>query len=372
MKIIHIVENLNTGAVENWLVNIFLEARIKEPHIEWTFYCILGKPGRLDGIVLSNGGEIIYSPVKISNKISFLKHLRGTLIKGNYDIIHSHHDYLSGFYLLAAFNLGINRRILHVHNTDKGLPVSNCILEFFLLKLFWVITYFYNDLILCISKDVKQSFVGMDWLKKSRILYYGIKLDRFQSPVNDCLFKSENGIESNTKLLLFVGRLNNLKNPIFLIHIMNYLVSMRNDIQAIIIGEGEQKKDILEAIKKFNLEEKIHLLGWRDNIHEWMMVSDLFIFPRKEYPKEGLGIVMLESQACGLRSLITNGIVKDVLISKHLNNILPLKDGAEKWAQKVVDLIDLPKENKQSAFALVKKSNFNLPIGLKKLVNYYE
>ena len=48
MKIIHIVENLDKGAVENWLVNIFIESRKTRPGWEWTFYCILGKEGRLD------------------------------------------------------------------------------------------------------------------------------------------------------------------------------------------------------------------------------------------------------------------------------------------------------------------------------------
>lgn len=102
MKIIHIVENLDKGAVENWLVSIFIESRKTNPALDWTFYCILGKSGRLDELVKANGGKIIYSPVSISLKIHFLRALRGTLKSGNFDIIHSHHDYLSGFYLLAS------------------------------------------------------------------------------------------------------------------------------------------------------------------------------------------------------------------------------------------------------------------------------
>ena len=92
MKIIHIVENLDKGAVENWLVNIFLESRKIRPDWEWTFYCILGKPGRLDENVRNAGARIIYSPVTVSNKLSFLKYLRIELKRGGYDILHAHHD----------------------------------------------------------------------------------------------------------------------------------------------------------------------------------------------------------------------------------------------------------------------------------------
>jgi hypothetical protein len=102
MKIIHIVENLDKGAVENWLVSIFIESRKIRPDWEWTFYCILGNEGRLDEKVRSAGGRIIYSPVTVSNKLAFLKNLRRELTKGRYDILHAHHDYLSGFYLLAS------------------------------------------------------------------------------------------------------------------------------------------------------------------------------------------------------------------------------------------------------------------------------
>ena len=59
MKLLHIVENLDKGAVENWLVNVFLEIKKTRHDWKWTFFCILGRPGRLDKKVLEAGGEII-------------------------------------------------------------------------------------------------------------------------------------------------------------------------------------------------------------------------------------------------------------------------------------------------------------------------
>ena len=47
-KIIHIVENLDRGAVENWLVRMFKHGLASGNSLDWTFYCILGKPGKLD------------------------------------------------------------------------------------------------------------------------------------------------------------------------------------------------------------------------------------------------------------------------------------------------------------------------------------
>jgi hypothetical protein len=39
-KIIHIVENLDRGAVENWLVRMFKHGLASGNSLDWTFYCI--------------------------------------------------------------------------------------------------------------------------------------------------------------------------------------------------------------------------------------------------------------------------------------------------------------------------------------------
>src|SRR5438034_10613038 len=117
MKILHIVENLHRGAVETWLVRMLEECRNLRPDDEWTFYCALGQPGRHDKQVRALGGRIIYSPVPFGKTFSFLRALRQTLKTERFDVMHCHHDLLSGFYLLAATGLPM-KRIVHVHNTD--------------------------------------------------------------------------------------------------------------------------------------------------------------------------------------------------------------------------------------------------------------
>src|ERR1700722_1937435 len=47
-RVVHIVENLNRGAVENWLVRMLGRARGCGIEVDWTFYCVVGLPGELD------------------------------------------------------------------------------------------------------------------------------------------------------------------------------------------------------------------------------------------------------------------------------------------------------------------------------------
>src|SRR5688500_15725269 len=112
----------------------------------------------LDNKVKNAGGKIIYSPVTISNKLAFLKNLREVLEAGQYDILHAHHDYLSGFYLTATIGLRFRKRFLHIHNTDKALPVGNKTLHNFLLSPFRSLALLLTDQVIGISRNTLEEF----------------------------------------------------------------------------------------------------------------------------------------------------------------------------------------------------------------------
>jgi glycosyltransferase involved in cell wall biosynthesis len=374
LRIIHIVENLDKGAVENWLVNIFLSSRKTRPDWHWTFYCILGKEGRLDEKVREAGGEIIYSPVIISHKISFLRHLRSVLKNGSYDIIHAHHDYLSGFYLLASAGIRFKKRILQIHNTDKALPVGNPHLHQVLLGPFRKLCFYFSDLIVGISEDTLIEFTGGKKLKrpKFKVLYYGIDLRRFEDNASPAEFRSNLGIPEHSKILLFVGRMNELKNPVYIIEILVALLKSRNDVYGVFVGKGDQEAIITKKAAELGIANHIRLLGWHDNISGIMKNADVFVFPRNEFPKEGLGLVVVEAQAAGLPMFITKGIVQDAIILEELAFYTDLNDPL-KWSEKISAVLNngAPISRKE-ALAKMKQSKFELNIATGNFVNLYE
>ena len=74
MKILQIVESLHNGAVENWLVNCFVEISKIKPDWQWTFFCIIENQGKLERLVKDNGGKVLKSQVTISDKKKFIEH----------------------------------------------------------------------------------------------------------------------------------------------------------------------------------------------------------------------------------------------------------------------------------------------------------
>lgn len=371
MRIIHIVENLNKGAVENWLVNVFIESRKTKPGWEWTFYCMLGNSGRLDEQVRQAGGNIIYAPCTVSSKIRFLQALRKTLKVGKYDIIHCHHDYLSGFYLLATYRINFKKRILHIHNNDAALPVGNKLLHNVLLKPFRWLGIHFSDVIVGISNDTLQQFVKGAKLEKKQttILYYGIDLKKFEKITDRTLLRQQLNLPIDSIVLLFSGRMNRFKNPVFVVDILNELLKYDKNYHSLFVGEGYLTKDVINKAAAFGISENVHIVGWRNDLADVMKSSDTFVFPRVEYPKEGLGLVVVEAQAAALPLFLSNGIVADAVEIPELVHFIQLNNNPSVWAQAI------QKSNKKisaiEALERMKMSRFSLPIATQNLLNLY-
>jgi glycosyltransferase involved in cell wall biosynthesis len=375
LRIFNIVENLDKGAVENWLVNVFLESRKIRPEWEWTFYCILGKEGRLDEKVRSAGGEIIYAPVSISHKVSFLRHLRKSLERTKFDILHSHHDYLSGFYLLASTGLKFKRRILQIHNTDKALPVGSKFLQKSLLEPFRKSGIYFSDLVVGISEDTLSEFMGEEGRKnkKTCILYYGIDLSPFTMASDYVEFRRDLGLPEDASILLYVGRMTELKNPVFVVDILGELLKIRENVYAVFVGSGDLESEIRQRANLKGISNHIRIVGWSDHPAGIMKNSNLFVFPRVEYPKEGLGLVVVEAQAAGLPMLITRGIVKDAIVINELVNYNSLENSANQWAEQVDQILsDGPPISKDEALKRMSNSKFEINNAARNLIALYE
>lgn len=373
MKILHVVENLDKGAVENWLVNVFEHSRKFQPDWEWTFYCLLNRPGILDERVKSLGGKIIFASYSISHRILFLKSFRALLLKEKYDIIHAHHDFLSGFYLFSTIGIKDLKVINHIHNADEIIPVGNSFLKYFLRYPLATFAGIFADKTIAISKFTLEKFESKQLIrsKYSGVVYYGIKLENFTKS-HEYNLRLELGISISTKILLFIGRLNQDKNPSFLLDIASKLIKHRSDFVLVFVGQGDQEKEIDFKAEFYNCNNLVYKLGWRNDVSQIMLDSDIFIFPRLKEPKEGLGLVVVEAQTAGLPILCTDGILDDAVVISELVFRLEL-DKVEDWVQTINSILNSPTIFEKSlAMTQMKNSSFEMEKATLNLLNLYE
>jgi glycosyltransferase involved in cell wall biosynthesis len=96
------------------------------------------------------------------------------------------------------------------------------------------------------------------------------------------------------KYILSVGRLTRQKNFKFLINFFSKIEKNYPELYLVIIGEGEIKNEILLLIKSLNLDKKILLLGYQNDIYKFMSESYCFIATSLW---EDPGFVMIEAAA---------------------------------------------------------------------------
>ncbi len=95
-------------------------------------------------------------------------------------------------------------------------------------------------------------------------------------------------------ILLSVGRLDSQKGYLDLIPTIPHLLKDFPNIYFLWAGDGEQKPKLINKLKEYGIQERVHFLGFRSDIPDLLMAADLFVFP-SHY--EGLPFAVLEAMA---------------------------------------------------------------------------
>jgi len=373
-KVLHIIESLDRGAVENWLVRMLAHGRRQGMELDWTFYCTLGREGALDEEVRALGGKVIHAPVQLSRKLAFARALRAELRAGAYDVLHGHHDLLNGVYLLAASGLPIRRRIVHAHNADENLLTPSPLKQLVYREPLRQTCLHMADRIVGISNHTLDTLLAGRTRQPGRdsVHYYGVDPTPFVAVAPDRDgFRRSIGVANDAQILLFGGRLTPEKNPIFTLDVLSELRRLAPRAIAVFAGAGAEDAGIISRAREMRLEDSVRLLGWRSDLPDVMACSDWFILPRPEAPMEGFGLAVVEAQLAGLHMLLSRGIPDDPLLPTASFCRLPLAAGPGEWARAAMALMDGPAPSRAAAVTALSNSPMDMDRALDALMELY-
>jgi N-acetylgalactosamine-N,N'-diacetylbacillosaminyl-diphospho-undecaprenol 4-alpha-N-acetylgalactosaminyltransferase len=124
--------------------------------------------------------------------------------------------------------------------------------------------------------------------------------------------------------ILAIGRLNRQKG--FDILIRSFAKSdLKNRIKLVILGEGEERKNLEELIAELKLKNQVLLFGKVDNPFIYMKYAKFFILSSRY---EGLPMVLLEALACGTPVITTDCETgpTDIVEDRENGLLVPVKD----------------------------------------------
>lgn len=280
-------------------------------------------------LIISMTGEIVNKPQSVEVEIvslnmvktlcSFFRAYRQARQIINIfqpNIVHSHMVHANIFSRLLNLSSHLPKLICTAHSINEGGGGRT---------LAYRLTDSLCDLSTNVSQEAVDVFIKNGVAPASRIIamHNGIDIDRFTFNMTSRIkLRAELNCNDDTLLLLAVGRLTPAKDYPNLLIAFRKLSTVYKNAKLVIIGVGEEQARLTAIVAELMLIERVHFLGLRQNVHEWMSAADLYVMSSAW---EGMPLVLLEAMACERVVVATDcGGVKEVVGDTGI--LVPAKD----------------------------------------------
>ena len=152
----------------------------------------------------------------------------------------------------------------------SGLPRFN-----FIRRFFWKLVFKEVCHITCPTNLTMIALQKLNFVKQEKI---SVLFDPIISPKEVVTKKKEKieDIKLSTNYYIAIGRLTKQKNFRFLIEVFKEFSKLNNN-KLIILGDGEEKKNLKKFIDETKIHNKVFLIGFKNNVFKYLKNSKCFI-----------------------------------------------------------------------------------------------
>lgn len=304
--------------------------------------------------------------VERGDKDAFRREIESVLSKG-FDVIHLHTSSWRGFFIeQVAMELGIKRVIVHSHST--GIDVAD---EIERVERTRIHNKFKEEFSFKYATDVCAcSKLAAEWLYGDNIPKERIKILPNAINAEKYIYNSKLREEMRRKLGVAdrivignVGRYSFQKNQEFLVKTFAKAVKKNEKLFLLCLGQGEEIDNILTLVYDLGIKDSVAILGWQDNVCDYLQAMDAFFLPSRF---EGFPISLIEAQAAGLLCYVADTVTREAAIT-NLVNYLPLEE--DKWIAEMVNAKCFPREN---MYEVVSLAGYDIKGAADVLMNFYD
>lgn len=293
MKILIIIDSLGAGGAERSTAVLCRYLQVQQ--VPFQILCLDQYKEGFQQEMQKEGYAIDFLEKK--NFFGEVKYIINFIKKGNFDLVHSilfRSNIRTRFaklfknfvHLESLVNTTYSQeRFLDINVNQKGLKFYKMLDK---LTAPRTVNHFHS-----ITETVKQHYIEEIGLDPSKITV----IPRGRKPILEN-YEDRPSLVNEKFQILNVGRQEFQKGQIFLLKAIKILNEKGNKIHLKILGrKGSCTKTLQEYIKENDLKELVTLEGFHDNVPDYLLKADLFVFPSLF---EGLGGALIEAQAAGL------------------------------------------------------------------------
>jgi len=292
--------------------------------------------------------------------------------KEGFDVIHAHWSLPQGLVGLWCKRIFKIPCVTTIHGSD-----------IFGLKSPWVRALNtkvikYSDV--CTANSKATARVACETYGRKNIEIIPVGVDDtffFKKTPNVDAIKRELGIDG--RVVLFIGRLIDLKGVDYLIKATPEVLKRCPDINVLLVGSGPQKEYLMNLSKDLGVENRVVFIDKvaQDEILKFYAIASVFVLPsivNARGETEGLGVVLLEAMASGVPVIGSNvGGIPDIITDGETGLLATQKDHDD-LADKIIKLLtdeELRKNVTENALRPV-KTNLSWEVIADRFVRIYK
>lgn len=257
------------------------------------------------------------------------KKIKQILDDENYDIIITFHSTISNAILFSKKNLK-GKVIVTEHNSHKSYGKLRHIIN--------IINYRKADKLVVLTESDKR--------------FYSKFIKSVEKIPNSIPFTNNKYPNYESKKIISVGRIEEVKGFDYLIDSFNLIYDQYPDWSLHIVGDGTQKQILEERIKKYNLEGRVVIEPFTNEICNKYLDASIYAL---SYRFEGFSLVTIEAMECGL-PIVSFDIDAPMEILKNGEDSLIVESfNINKFAEKLSLLMD--NEEMREAYGKKAKEN---------------
>lgn len=216
-----------------------------------------------------------------------IRHLRRVLTIGEYDILHTHHNFVGS---LARLLTPREKAIVDTEHADHKDHYS---LPQVLVNL---PTLPRADRIIANSEQTLRSLYTVERLltrNRLGVIYNGIDVDR----IDRAIATPDNPYEIPETRITCVGRFSETKNQSLLLRAFASVTTSDADVRLTLVGDGPLRSDLEALAQSLGVRDAVEFTGFidRDAVYQLLAASDLYVQPSLS---EGFCMAVVEAMAC--------------------------------------------------------------------------
>lgn len=350
VKILHIITRLDRGgSADNTLLSCM--GQRKRGH-EVT---LLTGPGTdpdspLTPQARKEGVDLIYEPslvrsIRPFKDVCALWACLRIIRSGNFDMIHTHTS-KAGILGRAAARLAGARPVVHT-------PHGHVFYGYFgnmKTKLFiWAerrMARWTDAIVTLTDREAEEHLAaGVGRPGQFETVFSGIRMDdpAPRRPEEVEGRRDRLGLPPGCDIVVSAGRLEPIKGHGTLIDAFPQVLSRCPDTHLVLAGEGELRAAYEKRAGELKIREKVHFLGWREDVNEILRESALFVMPSIN---EGMGRAIVEAMAAGLAVVGTRVGGIPLVVEEGVSGLLVPPEDAGALAAAIVRLLSDPAERR--------------------------